>query len=165
MDLLREHVPQIEGVKITKLARHTLNPQKHTPALMGYVRGPVGNLEAWQRIQRNPVFHPCKFVIGLSDVENRGTRLVGVYEKIEETPEPVGVNCLVSEHGIPRQLVNALRSRDDRYCYVLDKIFDADDLAHPVIVKWANPGKKPSRYGFQWAHNHPKEIISPPVAP
>ena len=56
MEWLVGEVPQLEGRK-TKLVRHTTKEE----GLARYIARSVENLEEWQKVQRNPVFHDCEF--------------------------------------------------------------------------------------------------------
>ena len=51
-----------KGKSKTKLGsmRHTTKEE----GLARYIARSVENLEEWQKVQRNPVFHDCEFIIG-----------------------------------------------------------------------------------------------------
>lgn len=146
----------------TKLARHTTRAGGY-PDLAAYINASDENLEDWQRIQRKPVFHPCIYVVGLREDGDCNARLVGVYQKLGENPEPQSTGSLVANKRITETLARALPySGEKRYYYNLRRIWSAADLPKPIIIRWRNSSK--GRIIFhQWAHKRhkvPKEVIS-----
>lgn len=152
---LTDVVPEVRECK-TKLARHTTKDAE----LGYYIGGSDENLEEWQRIQRKPVFHPCKYVVGFRGVDDREARLVGVYQNVSgDTPQPQTAERLLSDQRISEGLFAVLPKRGEkRHYYDLHKVWDARDLPEPLIIRWSDAPQGAMAW-HQWADKNRKEII------
>ena len=148
MEWLVGEVPQLEGRK-TKLVRHTTKEE----GLARYIARSVENLEEWQKVQRNPVFHDCEFIIGFRGEADCEARMIGVYKNISgNNAQPHSVEQLVSDGRISQALADVLPNKNEpRYFYDLQKVWPES-----VVVDWG----KGTLSWCQWADRNPKEIIS-----
>ena len=154
--ILAKVAPDLWAPFTTKLVRHTA---AEYPALDAYISASDDNLEEWQRIQRNRIFNPCLYVIGLRGQGALNAQVVGVYQNFNYNPKPQSVESLADKKRITPTLAAVLpRANEGRYYYRLRKIWDASDLHRPLIIKWRNSPIGKSIF-HQWAHKNPKEII------
>lgn len=158
---LVQAAPDLWERKKTKMAGHTKLAGGY-PDLAAYINASDENLEEWQRIQRKDIFRPCTYVIGLreDDEDECNMRVVGVYKKLGENPEPQSTESLITNERITEALGRVLAyPGEKRYYYDLCKKWDAADLSKPLIIKWRNSRK--GRITFhQWAHKTPKVVVS-----